>query len=220
MNRRSFIKLAGLSCVSINEMPQSFKGSISQQIFCCEIDNLNIKNLRPGELGVILGTSSSGKTTLLTKIIEEAYQTCGGNYFYFESDGFASFKIQSIPSSNLIHDSNVCDFETLLDNMRKCSKKASLIICDSLGDYPIDDKSYKQSNSTFDLKKLAIDYNVPVIVSIRTNKNPTCNDYAINEYSSYDWLQPVDEAVICRKSKNNHLPSIETDVLKSRRYHS
>jgi hypothetical protein len=232
MNRRNFIKLASFGLFSTTSAvaatlpaPRPLpSGGVRWGVE--ELDDHT--SLQPGEVGVIMGQAGTGKTTLLTNAVKYTVGENGGLCTYFASDD--DNVLRRLGRDSVSDHTFVCaktyTIEELVKKMKKCGQHTNLLVCDTITGYPCD-TPMSLSDRLRDIRQVAVDLNVPVLVGVQTNRMPKFNDaYNLDnsDYPVYGWMRPVDLAIVCTKvrvQKNNQLygnwtPAIQVSVVKNR----
>lgn len=155
--------------------------------------NNYIINLKPGEIGAVIGTSGSGKTTIFKK----ATQHYNGLYAYFNSDQMYSY-------------------DELISKINNINSNTKLIVCDTLTGFPFSDRSKAQDflaleKQLEELHQLAVKLNIIMLIGITTNRMPkTCTPDIIVSKSS-EWMDLTSLVLQCVKIDD----AIKINVLKS-----
>lgn len=204
VNRRIFVKLTGLGLLSSNAVADTMlaphplpTGGVRWGLESLD----STTSLQPGEVGVVIGQAGSGKTMLMAG---------AAKHTLVKPDDFCSYL-----------DSDATE---LVGQIRTHGGHMRLIVCDTLDGYP-SDTPMSLCDRLRNIRQLACDFNVPILVGIRTNRMPKVTaDADILDYHVYDWMRPVDLAIVCTKvhvqKKNcqygNWTPAIQVSVVKNR----
>lgn len=208
MDRRDFLKLAGVSAIGIGAVPAAALEApkVATENFSFGLQTLDAETggMRPGELCIVFGSERSGKSAFCRTVRAANFPD-----YHAEYNGNDEFHLP-IPGSKILTD---CDQLYMTKKMliRGKTYPASYLYCDM--DVQLDGVDWEAARRyTRELKKLALDSEKAIIWTIGFKRNLARNEpRPIDIVDKCGLLSPImnaDYAVLCTKDWKDHRSNV------------